>query len=79
MSKKMSDIEYIKRYFPKAKAKKILKYYDKDFAKFSDMIFPDHGTGRMANIVMRSFWWSGTNEGRQYWSKYHDKLLAEGK
>jgi hypothetical protein len=82
MSRKMTNREYIKRYFPHKVSKKILGYamgaQDKDFLQSTNIRNGSVERNR-SNIVVWAFWWVYTNEGSDYWRRIYDKLIKAGK
>ena len=78
MSRKMTNREYIKRYFPHKVSKKILGYADKD-SLGSTNICDGLIERKRSEIVIGVFVWAFTNEGVNYWSKIYDKLIKAGK
>ena len=86
MSRKMTNRECIKRYFPPSVSKKILGYASKDSLRFWGKDFLQStkiGDGSIerncSNIVHWAFLWTDTNEGFDYWNKIHEKLVKAGK
>ena len=78
MSRKMTNREYIKRYFPHKVSKKILGYAHEDFLQSTNICAGVVERNR-SNIVVWAFLWAHKNEGVQYWSRMHKKLIRAGK
>ena len=78
MSRKMTNREYIKRYFPPKISKKILGYAGESFLQ-STKIRDGSVERNRSNIVLRAFVWAHTNEGSDYWRRIYEKLRRAGK
>jgi hypothetical protein len=80
MKRKMTNREYIKRYFPHKVSKKILGYAHEDFLQREKIYISDDSIERKrSNIVALAFLWVYTNEGTDYWRRIYDKLIKAGK
>lgn len=78
MSRKTTNREYIKRYFPPKVSKKILGYAHEDFLQSTNICDGSVERNR-SNIVALAFLWVYTNEGVQYWRRIYEKLIKAGK